>query len=52
MTADAVRTMIEYCKKNPASLVLHPWAEVARKHIPGFAMATIDELMLAAPSDA
>lgn len=49
--ADAVRTMVAYCQQKPASLVMHPWAEVARKRIPGFALPTVDEIMLAAPFD-
>lgn len=45
----AVQTMISLCEKKPLAQVLHPFADVGRRHIPDFVSPTIEDLMLAAP---
>jgi hypothetical protein len=45
----AVEGMIEQCERKPFAYVLHPWAEVGRRHIEGFAVPTAEDLTLAAP---
>ncbi len=45
----AVAGMIEQCEMKPFAYVLHPFAEVGRKHIPGFAVPTAEDLMLGSP---
>lgn len=41
--------MIAQCEKKPLAQVLHPFADVGRRHIPGFVSPTIEDLMLTAP---
>jgi hypothetical protein len=45
----AVETMIHLCEKKPLGQLLHPFADVGRRHLPGFTSPTIEDLMLAAP---
>jgi hypothetical protein len=45
----AVATMIHLCEKKPLGQLLHPFADVGRRHLPGFSSPTIEDLMLAAP---
>jgi hypothetical protein len=45
----AVDTMIHLCQKKPLGVLLHPFAEVGRRHLPDFKVPTIEDLMLAAP---
>jgi hypothetical protein len=45
----AVETMIHLCEKKPIAQLLHPFADVGRRHLPGFSSPTIEDLMLAAP---
>ncbi|WP_051707118.1 MULTISPECIES: HD domain-containing protein [unclassified Streptomyces] len=46
---DAVDTMLSLCRTKPMSVLMHPFAEVGRRHIPGFAVPTVEDLVLAAP---
>ncbi len=45
----AIQTMTSLCEKKPLAQVLHPFAEVGRRHIPNFVSPTVEDLMLAAP---
>jgi HD domain len=45
----AVLGMIEQCQRKPFAYVLHPWAEVGRRHIEGFLVPTAEDLALTAP---
>jgi hypothetical protein len=45
----AIQTMISLCEKKPFAQLLHPFAEVGRRHIPNFVSPTIEDLMLLAP---
>jgi hypothetical protein len=45
----AIQTIISLCQRKPLAQLLHPFAEVGRRHIPDFAVPTIEDLMLAAP---
>jgi hypothetical protein len=47
--ADALNTMIEICAEKPAGVLMHYFAEVGRRHVPGFGLPTIDEVLMAAP---
>jgi hypothetical protein len=46
---DAVDTMLSLCRTKPLSVLMHPFAEVGRRHIPGFAVPTVEDLVLGAP---
>lgn len=46
---DAVQRMTALCEKKPFAQLLHPFAEVGRRHIPNFALPTIEDLILGAP---
>ncbi|WP_051812311.1 HD domain-containing protein [Streptomyces sp. NRRL S-340] len=46
---DAVSTMLSLCRTKPMSVLMHPFAEVGRRHIPGFPVPTVEDLVLAAP---
>ncbi len=46
---DAVRTMVELCRTKPMAQFAHPFVEVGRRHIPGFAVPTIEDAVNAAP---
>jgi hypothetical protein len=45
----AVQGIIEQLERKPSAYVLHPWVEVGRRHIEGFALPTVEDLILAAP---
>jgi hypothetical protein len=45
----AVRDMIKQCETKPYAYVMHPLAEVGRRHIPNFPVPTIEDLMLGSP---
>jgi hypothetical protein len=47
----AIQTMLHLCEKKPLGQLLHPFAEVGRRHLPNFSCPTIEDLMLAAPFD-
>jgi HD domain len=47
--AAAIQTMIALCEKKPDAQLLHPFADVGRRHIPGFVSPTIEDLMLGSP---
>ncbi|MEW2343048.1 MULTISPECIES: HD domain-containing protein [Streptomyces] len=46
---DAVDTMLSLCRTKPMSVLMHPFAEVGRRHLPGFPVPTVEDLVLAAP---
>ncbi|MFB7596392.1 HD domain-containing protein [Streptomyces sp. NPDC056160] len=46
---EAVDTMLSLCRTKPMSVLMHPFAEVGRRHIPGFPVPTVEDLVLAAP---
>jgi hypothetical protein len=46
---NAVETMTRLCEQKPIGQLLHPFADVGRRHIVGFSLPTIEDLMLAAP---
>jgi hypothetical protein len=46
---DAVDTMLSLCRTKPMSVLMHPFAEVGRRHLPDFAVPTVEDLVLAAP---
>lgn len=42
-------TMVEHCRRKPFAYFAHPFAEVGRRHIPDFAVPTVEDATLAAP---
>ncbi|MBL1099702.1 HD domain-containing protein [Streptomyces coffeae] len=46
---DALDRMISLCRTKPAAELMHPFAEVGRRHIPDFSVPTVEDLLLAAP---
>jgi hypothetical protein len=44
--AAAVQTMIALCEKKPDAQLLHPFADVGRRHLEGFMSPTIEDLIL------
>ncbi|MGW6058121.1 HD domain-containing protein [Streptomyces sp. NPDC055189] len=46
---DAVDNILSLCRTKPASVLMHPFAEVGRRHIPDFPVPTVEDLLLAAP---
>ncbi|MDQ2585226.1 HD domain-containing protein [Saccharothrix yanglingensis] len=46
---DTVDTMVDQCRRKPMAYFTHPFAEVGRRHIPGFAVPTVEDVVLAAP---
>ncbi|GAB7045570.1 HD domain-containing protein [Catenuloplanes indicus] len=46
---DALDTMIALCAGKPAGVMMHYFAEVGRRHIAGFALPTVDDVLMAAP---
>jgi len=47
--AAAVQTMVGLCEKKPQAQLLHPFADVGRRHLPSFASPTIEDLILGSP---
>ena len=45
----ALDTMLSLCRTKPMAELMHPFAEVGRRHVPGFAVPTVEDLLLAAP---
>ncbi|MGM1064422.1 HD domain-containing protein [Saccharothrix sp. Mg75] len=46
---DTVDTILDHCRRKPAAYFMHPFAEVGRRHLPGFAVPTVEDVVLAAP---
>ncbi|MFH8462649.1 HD domain-containing protein [Streptomyces sp. NPDC017991] len=46
---DALDNILSLCRTKPMSVLMHPFAEVGRRHIPGFPVPTVEDLLLAAP---
>ncbi|MEU3509836.1 HD domain-containing protein [Streptomyces longwoodensis] len=46
---DALSTILSLCRTKPLSTLMHPFAEVGRRHIPGFPVPTVEDLLLGAP---
>ncbi|MFI0168236.1 HD domain-containing protein [Streptomyces sp. NPDC017095] len=45
----AVDTMLALCRTKPMGELMHPFAEVGRRHLPGFPVPTVEDLVLTAP---
>ncbi|MFD6289400.1 HD domain-containing protein [Streptomyces sp. NPDC060205] len=46
---DALDTILSLCRTKPLSVLMHPFAEVGRRHLPEFPVPTVEDLLLAAP---
>ncbi|MFH8484772.1 hypothetical protein [Streptomyces longisporoflavus] len=46
---EAVDNILSLCRTKPASVLMHPFAEVGRRHLAGFPVPTVEDLLLAAP---
>jgi hypothetical protein len=46
---DALSTILSLCRTKPLSTLMHPFAEVGRRHLPDFPVPTVEDLLLAAP---
>ncbi|MES4887377.1 HD domain-containing protein [Streptomyces sp. NPDC096012] len=46
---DALDNMLSLCRTKPMSVLMHPFAEVGRRHLPDFRVPTVEDLLLAAP---
>ncbi|WAL67928.1 HD domain-containing protein [Amycolatopsis cynarae] len=46
---NALNTMISLCRTKPMGELMHPFAEVGRRHIPDFPVPTLEDLLLASP---
>ncbi|GAA3117050.1 hypothetical protein GCM10010521_00970 [Streptomyces rameus] len=46
---DALDNILSLCRTKPMSVLMHPFAEVGRRHIPDFTVPTAEDLLLAAP---
>lgn len=46
---DALSSILSLCRTKPLSTLMHPFAEVGRRHIPGFPVPTVEDLLLGAP---
>ncbi|MFD0305813.1 HD domain-containing protein [Streptomyces sp. NPDC127119] len=46
---DALDNILSLCRTKPMSVLLHPFAEVGRRHLPDFPVPTVEDLLLAAP---
>ena len=44
----AIQTIIALCQKKPLAQMLHPFAEVGRRHIPNLMIPTVEDLTLSA----
>ena len=45
----AIQGIISQCERKPLAYALHPWVEVGRQHIEGFAVPTVEDMIRAAP---
>ncbi|MFG2682115.1 HD domain-containing protein [Streptomyces sp. NPDC048392] len=48
---DALNNILSLCRTKPMSVLMHPFAEVGRRHFPDFPVPTVEDLLLAAPFD-
>ncbi|MEU3856289.1 HD domain-containing protein [Streptomyces sp. NPDC028722] len=48
-TQDALDTILSLCRTKPMSVLMHPFAEVGRRHLSDFQVPTVEDLLLAAP---
>lgn len=48
---DALDTILSLCRTKPMSVLMHPFAEVGRRHLSDFRVPTVEDLLLAAPFD-
>ncbi|MGW5867303.1 HD domain-containing protein [Streptomyces sp. NPDC055239] len=46
---DALDNMVSLCRTKPMSVLMHPFAEVGRRHIPDFPVPTVEDLLFASP---
>ncbi|WP_242587222.1 HD domain-containing protein [Streptomyces sp. MST-110588] len=46
---DARDNILSLCRTKPMSVLMHPFAEVGRRHLSGFSVPTVEDLLLAAP---
>ncbi|MDT0614354.1 HD domain-containing protein [Streptomyces lancefieldiae] len=46
---EALDTILSLCRTKPMSVLMHPFAEVGRRHLPDFPVPTVEDLLLAAP---
>lgn len=46
---EALDNMLSLCRTKPMSVIMHPFAEVGRRHLPDFSVPTVEDLLLAAP---
>ncbi|WP_225890832.1 HD domain-containing protein [Streptomyces dioscori] len=46
---DALDNILSLCRTKPMSVLMHPFAEVGRRHLPEFPVPTVEDLLLAAP---
>ncbi|KUL61594.1 phosphohydrolase [Streptomyces violaceusniger] len=46
---NAIDTILSLCRTKPMAELMHPFAEVGRRHIPDFSVPTVEDLVLAAP---
>ncbi|MEU2788159.1 HD domain-containing protein [Streptomyces sp. NPDC007100] len=47
----ALDNIMALCRKKPMSVLMHPFAEVGRRHLTDFPVPTVEDLLLAAPFD-
>ncbi|WP_318205267.1 HD domain-containing protein [Streptomyces sp. SCL15-4] len=45
----ALDTVLSLCRTKPMGELMHPFAEVGRRHLPGFPVPTVEDLLMAAP---
>ncbi|MFC5660914.1 HD domain-containing protein, partial [Streptomyces nogalater] len=45
----ALDTVLSLCRTKPMGELMHPFAEVGRRHIPGFPVPTVEDLLMNAP---
>ncbi|MCP2169430.1 HD domain-containing protein [Goodfellowiella coeruleoviolacea] len=48
---EAMDRMLALCRTKPMGELMHPFAEVGRRHIAGFPVPTVEDMLLAAPFD-
>ncbi|MFJ4953784.1 HD domain-containing protein [Streptomyces sp. NPDC088760] len=46
---DALDNILSLCRTKPMSVLMHPFAEVGRRHLSDFQVPTVEDLLLAAP---
>ncbi|MEU3416111.1 hypothetical protein ABZ760_33530, partial [Streptomyces sp. NPDC006658] len=45
----ALDTVLSLCRNKPMGELMHPFAEVGRRHLPGFPVPTVEDLLMSAP---